>query len=65
MTAPNALLSLSVGDLLKQVQTALNDIEAALSLIDKFTVFLPAQYKAPLVELESVLKTVNDFVQKL
>jgi hypothetical protein len=56
---------LNVGDLLKEVEAALDGITKALALVDKFAVFLPAQYRTPLTELESVLTTVSDFVHKL
>lgn len=63
MTRP--VLDLTVGNLLQDVQKGLADIETALALIDKFAVFLPAQYRAPLEELRKLLQTVSDVVAKL
>lgn len=61
----NPVLDLTVGSLLQDVQKGLADIETALALIDKFTVFLPAQYRLPLQELQKILKTVSDVIAKL
>lgn len=51
--------------LLAEVKTGIADVTEALTVIDKFSVLLPAQYSAPLQTLLSVLTAVNGYVQKL
>ena len=65
MTAPNPLLSLSVADLIKEVEATIEGIQTALNLVEKFEVFLPAQYRAPLDELQKTLAVVDGFLKKL
>lgn len=65
MTAPNPLLNLTVGELLQDVKTSLAAIGTALNLVDKFAALLPAQYRTPLKDLETLLTTVDGFISKI
>lgn len=65
MTAPNPTLNLTVGELLQDVKASLAAIETALNLVDKFAPLLPAQYRAPLEDLQKLLTTVDGFISKI
>lgn len=63
MTAPTP--AVNVGQLVTDVKDGLNAVTSALTAIDKFAAFLPAQYKTPLEDLLKILTTVDGFLAKV